>query len=153
MITQLKVIIVGDSSVGKTTLLKKYIDHEFAEDLKPTLGLQFYSKTVEINQRKVSLQLWDTAGQEKYNSLIKNFYYNSNCVFILYSISDKKSFKHVLQWKKQAQEFISNDCLFVLVGTKKDLEKMRVVSFKEGKDMAYKQGFDIFMETSAKKDY
>ena len=82
----LKMIIIGDSGVGKTSLVHKFCKNQFKIDYSTTIGIEFESKDIKVNQKDVQLQIWDTAGQERFKSLIKSFYFNSICVFLVYSI-------------------------------------------------------------------
>ena len=83
----LKMIIIGNSGVGKTSLVHKFCKGKFASNYSTTIGIEFESKDIKINEKKIQLQIWDTAGQEKFKSLIKSFYFNSICVFLVYSIN------------------------------------------------------------------
>ena len=94
----IKLILIGDSNVGKTTLLYKYIDNENKEDITPTVGLENKVKTTEIKGIKTKIQIWDTAGQEKFNSLTKNTFTNTDGILIVFDLTNKKSFNNIKNW-------------------------------------------------------
>ena len=145
---KLKFLILGDSDVGKTSLLLKYIDNYFPESHLATIGVEFKTKDVECNGYKIHLQLWDTAGQERFRSITKSYFRNANGVIFVYDITDKKTFKSVKDWVRDSE---ANDTGFkrILLGNKFDLQNKRKVEFKEAKDWADKKQIEC-MEVSAK---
>ena len=145
---KLKFLILGDTDVGKTSLLLKYIDNFFPESHLATIGVEFKSKDVEIQGYKIHLQLWDTAGQERFRSITKSYFRSANGIIFVYDITDKKTFKNVKDWVKDSE---SHDTGFkrILLGNKFDLQNKRQVQFKEAKDWADKKQIEI-MEVSAK---
>ena len=100
----LKIVLIGDSSVGKTNLMNKYIKNEFREDTKATVGVEFGSKVYVIENHKIKAQIWDTAGQERYRSIANTYYKGAKGAFIVYDITRKETFDSVDRW--------ANDCLF-----------------------------------------
>ena len=145
---KLKFLFLGDSDVGKTSLLLKYIDNYFPESHLATIGVEFKTKDVECNGYKIHLQLWDTAGQERFRSITKSYFRNANGVIFVYDITDKKTFKSVKDWVRDSE---ANDTGFkrILLGNKFDLQNKRKVEFKEAKDWADKKQIEC-MEVSAK---
>ena len=145
---KLKFLFLGDSDVGKTSLLLKYIDNYFPESHLATIGVEFKTKDVECNGYKIHLQLWDTAGQERFRSITKSYFRNANGVIFVYDITDKKTFKSVKDWVRDSE---ANDTGFkrILLGNKFDLQNKRQVLFKEAKDWADKKQIEC-MEVSAK---
>lgn len=145
----LKIIIIGDSSVGKSNILAVYNDGKFNENLQPSIGVEFIAKNIEIENTKFRLQIWDTAGQESFLSMTKVYYKNSCCAFIVYDITEKKSFDHVEFWLNELKNEAPESILYVLIGNKSDLYEKRVISFEQGSDYAKKHKM-IFFETSAR---
>ena len=145
----LKIIIIGDSSVGKSNILAVYNDGKFNENLQPSIGVEFIAKNIEIENTKFRLQIWDTAGQESFLSMTKVYYKNSCCAFIVYDITEKKSFDHVEFWLNELKNEAPESILYVLIGNKSDLYKKRVISFEQGSDYAKKHKM-MFFETSAR---
>ena len=145
----LKFIIIGDSSVGKSNILSVYNDGQFNEKLQPSIGVEFIAKNIEIEQTKFRLQIWDTAGQESFLSMTKVYYKNSCCAFIVYDITEKKSFNHVEFWLNELKNEAPESILYVLIGNKNDLNEKRVISYEQGNEYAKKHKM-MFFETSAK---
>ena len=145
----LKLIIIGDSSVGKSNILSVYNDGQFNEKLQPSIGVEFIAKNIEIEQTKFRLQIWDTAGQESFLSMTKVYYKNSCCSFIVYDITEKKSFNHVEFWLNELKNEAPESILYVLIGNKNDLNEKRVISYEQGNEYAKKHKM-MFFETSAK---
>lgn len=151
-----KIILLGDSGVGKSNLIFRFTKNAFFVDLKPTIGVEFFSKTVQIDNNKlVKAQMWDTAGQERYQYIATSFYRNAVGAIIVYDVTNRKSFDHVSKWLKEVEENAHEDCVAMLVGNKFDLysnhegiNKKRMVSVRDGKELAEKNGISYF-ETSA----
>ena len=146
-----KVIVIGDSGVGKSCLTIQAIKDQFIDLYRTTVGFEFLSFNVRINKVLIKLQIWDTCGQEVYKSLISGLYKNSALVIILYSITNRNSFQHVESWIKELnQNSNSNNIKIILVGNKCDLEDQRKISYEEGNRLKMKHNLDYFIETSAK---
>ena len=144
-----KIIIIGNSSVGKTCLIKRIIKNEFEENYQTTIGFEFITMNVKINDSLFKLQIWDTCGQEVYSSVIKSFYQNSILGIMVYSIEDKKSFENLDFWLNEVKKNTEEIFPIVLIGNKSDSNN-REVSFNEGEDYAKKNNFICFNEASAK---
>ena len=120
----LKIIVNGDSSVGKSNLLLRYIKDKFDEDKEPTIGVEFLTKQIVADNKKILLQVWDTAGQERYSSVSKSFYRGSTGVVVVYDISSRKSFQNLDRWVKEITNNKDYENLqMVIIGNKKDLEE------------------------------
>ena len=144
-----KYIIIGDAAVGKSNLLIRYVYGEFSEDYQNTLGVEFGVKNINIQNKICRIQIWDTAGQEKFKSIIKGFYKNSVCAIIVYDITRRDSFNNINTWINDCKTICSKTVSMVLVGAKSDLEINRQVMKEEGEELAEKNGIP-FYETSAK---
>ena len=145
-----KIIIIGNSGVGKTSITTSAVKNVFINDYKSTIGMEIFSLYLKVNDKPIKLQIWDTCGQEIYRSLIKNFYRNSSLAIIVYSIDKKNSFKDINLWIKEIRVNSSPDIKIVLIGNKSDLDKDRQVSYEEGKKYLDDDEVLIFFETSAK---
>ena len=148
-----KVLIIGNSGVGKTSMLGQYIDDMFSERYKPTIGADFLIKETVINSAKITLQLWDTAGQEKYRSLCVSFYRGSDACILVYDITDKVSFDELDKWMDifltQIPECKSKDFPFLLIGNKLDIAD-RKVDKEAAQKWCKNHGNIPYFETSAK---
>ena len=145
-VTRHKIIFIGDAGVGKTTIISRIMDNPFNEVYEPSIGVDFMSKVIKYRGQNIKLQIWDTAGQEKYKGLIPSYVRNSSIVFLIYDISVKSSFDNIPNWITFIRS-IENTTL-VLCGNKIDLEK-REVTKEEGEALAQKEGI-AFYEMSAK---
>lgn len=145
-----KIILIGDSGVGKTSLLSRYADDVFLDKPSCTVNVDFKTKVINVGGKSIKLQIWDTAGQERFKCMPSAYYRNSNGVFIVYDITDRESFENVQTWMKQLDSYGPDDVCRVLIGNKSDLEKMRAVKTEEGITLARKYNMSLFFETSAK---
>ena len=145
-VTRHKIIFVGDAGVGKTTIISRVMDNPFNEVYEPSIGVDFMSKIIKYRGQNIKLQIWDTAGQEKYKGLIPSYVRNSSIVFLIYDISVKSSFDNIPNWITFIRS-IENTTL-VLCGNKIDLDK-REVTKEQGEALAQKGGI-AFYEISAK---
>ena len=141
-----KIIFVGDAGVGKTTIISRIMDNPYSEVYEPSIGVDFMSKSISFRGQNIKLQMWDTAGQEKYKGLIPSYVRNSSIVFLIYDISVKTSFDNIPNWITFIRT-IENTTL-VLCGNKTDLSE-REVKKEEGEALAQKEGI-AFFEVSAK---
>ena len=147
-VTRPKIIFVGDAGVGKTTIICRIMDNPFLEVYEPSIGVDFMSKNIKYQGQNIKLQMWDTAGQEKYKGLIPSYVRNSSIVFLVYDISSKSSFDNIPNWIKFIKS-IENTTL-ILCGNKIDLDK-REVKKEEGEELAKKESISFF-EVSAKTE-
>ena len=147
-----KVLILGDSSVGKTCFLLKYTDRVFNEVYMSTIGLDYRLKTLTLkNGKKVKLQIWDTAGQDRFRTITKNYYKGANGIILIYDITSTETYENVENWISQIKEEASPNVVIYLVGNKVDMEDKRKVSTEEGQKIADDNNLP-FIETSAKSD-
>ena len=145
----LKFIIIGDSAVGKSNMLLRYIHDRFNEDFHSTIGVEFGAKNIQIDGKVFRIQIWDTAGQETFRSITRAYYKNSVCAFVVYDISNRATFDNIKSWVEDCKRLSPKTVLMVLVGNKSDLEERREVSYNEGSIFAQKNGM-LFFECSAK---
>ena len=145
----LKYIIIGDSSVGKSNILLRYINDKFNEEFQTTIGVEFGAKNVTVDNKIYRLQIWDTAGQETFRSITRSYYKSSVCCFVVYDITKKSSFENIKDWIDDCKRHAPKTIVLVLVGNKNDLKDIRQVSYEEGENYATKNGM-LFFETSAK---
>ena len=143
-----KIIIIGDTCVGKSNILSRYLKDEFREDSKSTVGVELGTKFLKVKDVGTKIQIWDTAGQERYRSITSSYYKGSHGCFIVYDITSESSFENVDKWYQQAQKEASKDVSIILVGNKCDLEDQRKVSKEKGEEKARQWNIPFF-ETSA----
>ena len=145
-----KILLLGDSSVGKTCYLMRYTDNTFQEIHMSTIGLDYKLKNVQLDDGKiVKIQIWDTAGQDRFRSITKNYYKGAHGIILIYDITNKKSFENVRNWINQIKEEVSEKVSIILVGNKIDDEEHRVVPTVEGEKLSKELGL-MFFECSAK---
>lgn len=144
-----KLVIVGDSGVGKTGIINRYLHGTFQEQSKSTVGVEFGTKKIVVDGKNLKAQIWDTAGQERYRSITNAYYKGAKGALIVYDITNRFSFENVERWIKEIKAMGDKSIYLVLVGNKSDLEPSREVSVEEGQIKAQNNGI-AFMETSAK---
>ena len=145
----LKYIIIGDSAVGKSNMLLRYIHDRFNEEFHSTIGVEFGAKNIQVDGKIFRIQIWDTAGQETFRSITRAYYKNSVCAFIVYDITNRSTFDNIKGWVEDCKKLSPKTVLMILVGNKIDLEDKREVSYDEGSTYAQKNGL-LFFECSAK---
>uniref|UniRef100_A0A0E0HHC9 Ras-related protein Rab7 n=2 Tax=Oryza nivara TaxID=4536 RepID=A0A0E0HHC9_ORYNI len=157
--TLLKVIVLGDSGVGKTSLMNQYVNKKFSQQYKATIGADFVTKEVLIEDRLVTLQIWDTAGQERFQSLGVAFYRGADCCMLVYDVNAKRSFNALNTWHDefltQASPSDPKHFPFILLGNKIDIDagNRRAIPEKKAKEWCVSKGNIPYFETSAKDDY
>lgn len=144
-----KVLIIGDSSVGKSNILLRFSDDKFHDTFLPTIGVDFKIKNLQINNKAIKLNIWDTAGQERFKTITAAYYKGSHGVIIVYDITDPESFRNVPNWIAEAKKHAGPGVTRILVGNKCDLKDDRKVDFQTGKNFADSEGM-LFFECSAK---
>ena len=145
-----KLLLMGDSQVGKTSLLLNYTEHIFPEEHIATIGVEYKDKYIIKDNYNIRLQIWDTAGQERFRSITKSIYRNANGVLFVYDITNKESFANIKNWIKDLQN-VGNDIKGIIVGNKIDLDPERIIDKKDLEEMANKYQMP-FIETSAKQN-
>ena len=143
-----KIIIIGDSGVGKSSLLKRAVKNSFDNSYQATIGFEFLLMHFKVNDLKFKFQIWDTCGQEMYRSLVQGFYHNSSLAIIVYNINDKKSFDNTIVWLKDLRQHTDYELPVFLVGNKSDLEKE--VDTNEANTFTKNNNMVYFTECSAK---
>ena len=145
-----KVLLLGDSSVGKTCFLMKYTDKTFQDIHMATIGLDYRLKSMKLKSGKnIKLQIWDTAGQDRFRAITKNYYKGSHGIILIYDVTNVQTFENVKQWVSQIREEASANVIIYIAGNKIDMEEERKVNKEEGEKLAEELGFP-FVETSAK---
>jgi Ras-related protein Rab-1A len=144
-----KILIIGDSGVGKSCLLLKFTDRYFNDSYISTIGVDFKIQTIQLDNKIIKLQIWDTAGQDRFKTITTSYYRGSHGIVIVYDITDKESFLNVHNWLEEINKYASYKVKILLVGNKCDLEKERQVSIQEGQELANKLNIP-FIEASAK---
>ncbi|CAD8052434.1 unnamed protein product [Paramecium sonneborni] len=144
----LKVIVIGDSGVGKTNLLLRFVNHTFQDDLKSTIGVQFFTKVVSMKNEHIKLQLWDTAGQERYRSISTTYYKGSHGVIICFDLTHQDSLDNVVKWYEEVKQQADLNVKIILIGNKLDLSQQRVVGSDTAQQVAKQIGAG-YIETSA----
>ena len=142
-------MLLGDSGVGKSCIILRYIEDTFSINLMNSIGVDFKLKNIEIDNKKIKLQIWDTAGQERFRTITTSYYKGAHAIVIVFDITDKESFEHVKIWMQDIDKFAKQGVMRILVGNKCDLEHQRAVTKEEGNEMALKYGIK-YIETSAK---
>ena len=146
-----KIIIVGDSGVGKSSLLKRAVQNKFDGNYQATIGFEFLLMHFNVNDLKLKLQIWDTCGQEMYRSLVQGFYRNTSLALVVYDINQKKTYESLDIWLKDIRQHTEQELPIFIAGNKSDLE--RVVPFEEAKVFAVSNRTKKFIECSAKTGY
>jgi small GTP-binding protein len=146
-----KIIVIGDSGVGKSCFTNKATKNFFEEDYNATIGFEFFNFNIKLSDKIIKLQIWDTCGQELYRSLITNFYRNASLAIIVYEVTSLDSFNNVEMWLRELRIHSSPNIKIILVGNKIDLAERRKVTTKQGEEFAKVNNLVKFVETSAKE--
>lgn len=146
---QFKLVLLGESSVGKSSLVLRFVKGQFHEFQESTIGAAFLTQTVQIDDTTVKFEIWDTAGQERYHSLAPMYYRGAQAAIVVYDISNKETFHKAQTWIKELQRQANPNIVIALAGNKLDLANKRAVSYEEAKAYADESSL-LFMETSAK---
>uniref|UniRef100_A0A1J3G4D1 Ras-related protein RABA5c n=1 Tax=Noccaea caerulescens TaxID=107243 RepID=A0A1J3G4D1_NOCCA len=143
-----KIVIIGDSAVGKSNLLTRYARNEFNPNSKATIGVEFQTQSMVIDGKEVKAQIWDTAGQERFRAVTSAYYRGAVGALVVYDITRRSTFENVGRWLDELNTHSDTTVAKMLIGNKCDLESIRAVSIEEGKSLAESEGL-FFMETSA----
>lgn len=144
-----KLLLIGDSGVGKSCLLLRFADDTYTESYISTIGVDFKIRTIDLDGKSVKLQIWDTAGQERFRTITSSYYRGAHGIIIVYDVTDQESFNNVKQWLHEIDRYACENVNKLLVGNKSDLTSKKVVSTETAKEFATSLGID-FLETSAK---
>ena len=142
-------IIVGDMGVGKSCLLLQFTENKFRQKHELTIGVEFGGKMIDINNKKIKIQIWDTAGQEAFQAITRSYYKGAIGALLVYDITRKDTFSHITKWLEVVKSYSAKKICIILIGNKIDLENKRQVSKENGENFAKKNGI-LFLETSAK---
>lgn len=144
-----RLLTLGDSGAGKSSLLLRYTQNEFTHEYMPTIGIDFRLKTIEVKGKTIKVQVWDTAGQERFRTITHNYYRGAHGIALVYDTTHRGSFDNIRKWIQDVHTYAENSVNLVLIGNKIDLEQKKVVETDEGQALA--DEYDIkFFETSAK---
>ncbi|XP_054685509.1 ras-related protein Rab-17 isoform X2 [Grus americana] len=147
-----KVVLLGSTSVGKSSLAYRYVKNDFKESL-PTVGCSFFTQTLNLEAGTVKFEIWDTAGQEKYHSVCHLYYRGAHAALLVYDITNKETLNRAKLWLRDLEkEFLPDEIVIALVGNKTDLAADREVATEEGEEFARTKGL-LFVETSAKSNH
>ena len=144
-----KLLLIGDSGVGKSCLLLRFADDNYTESYISTIGVDFKLRTIELDGSVIKLQIWDTAGQERFRTITSSYYRGAHGIIIAYDVTDATSFENVKNWAKEVERYAADGVDIMLVGTKSDLTSRKVVDFTTASEFARSRGW-LFAETSAK---
>ncbi|XP_006021537.1 ras-related protein Rab-1A isoform X1 [Alligator sinensis] len=144
-----KLLLIGDSGVGKSCLLLRFADDTYTESYISTIGVDFKIRTIELDGKTIKLQIWDTAGQERFRTITSSYYRGAHGIIVVYDVTDQESFNNVKQWLQEIDRYASENVNKLLVGNKCDLTTKKVVDYTTAKEFADSLGIP-FLETSAK---
>lgn len=148
---QLKIVFIGDSSVGKTTIIQRYISARFEACSQPTVGSMFFTKELEVNGKDFKLQIWDTAGQERFQSIAPLYFRDAHGVIVTFDVTNRDSFHNLSNWIQKLEDLGPERLAVCLIGNKIDLEDEREITTQEMKELAEDMGA-CWQETSAMDD-
>ncbi|CAA7408645.1 unnamed protein product [Spirodela intermedia] len=143
-----KVVLIGDSGVGKSNLLSRFTRNEFSLETKSTIGVEFATRSVNVDGKIIKAQIWDTAGQERYRAITSAYYRGAVGALVVYDVSRHVTFENVERWLRELRDHTESNIVVMLVGNKSDLRHLRAVSVEEAKSFAERER-TFFMETSA----
>ncbi|CAN6479940.1 unnamed protein product [Victoria cruziana] len=143
-----KIVLIGDSAVGKSQILARFARDEFSLDSKATIGVEFQTRTLVIQQKSIKAQIWDTAGQERYRAVTSAYYRGAVGAMLVYDITKRQTFDHIPRWLEELRSHADKNIVIILAGNKCDLEDQRVVPAEDAQEFAQREGL-FFLETSA----
>merc|ERR1712100_913511 len=145
----IKLLLIGDSGVGKSCLLCRYSDDVFNSNFITTIGIDFKIRTIELDGAKIKLQIWDTAGQERFRTITQAYYRGAMGTLLVYDVTDDKSFNNIRTWMRNIEQHANEQVVKILLGNKCDMPDKKMVTWEQGNDLAKEYGI-MFFETSAK---
>ncbi|KAL2557498.1 Ras-related protein RABA2b [Forsythia ovata] len=143
-----KIVLIGDSGVGKSNILSRFTRNEFCLESKSTIGVEFATRTLQIEGKTVKAQIWDTAGQERYRAITSAYYRGAVGALLVYDITKRQTFDNVQRWLRELRDHADSNIVIMMAGNKSDLNHLRAVSDQDGQTLAEKEGLS-FLETSA----
>ncbi|TFL01001.1 ras-domain-containing protein [Pterulicium gracile] len=143
-----KVVLIGDSGVGKSNLLSRFTRNEFNTDSKSTIGVEFATRSINVDGKTIKAQIWDTAGQERYRAITSAYYRGAVGALLVYDIAKHATYVNVIRWLKELRDHADSNIVIMLVGNKSDLKHLRAVTTEEGKNFSTENSLS-FIETSA----
>lgn len=143
-----KIVVIGDSGVGKSNILSRFTRNEFCLESKSTIGVEFATRTLQVEGKTVKAQIWDTAGQERYRAITSAYYRGAVGALLVYDITKRQTFDNVLRWLRELRDHADSNIVIIMAGNKSDLKHLRAVSEQDGQALAEKEGLS-FLETSA----
>jgi len=143
-----KVVLIGDSGVGKSNLLSRFTRNEFNLESKSTIGVEFATRSIEVEGKTIKAQIWDTAGQERYRAITAAYYRGAVGALLVYDIAKHTTYENVERWLKELRDHADNNIVIMLVGNKSDLRHLRAVPTEDARNYAERQSLS-FIETSA----
>jgi Ras-related protein Rab-1A len=146
-----KILLIGNSAVGKSSLILQFVENSWNEIFVPTIGVDFKIKTLNIDDKRVKLQIWDTAGQERFKNITAAYYRGALGVMLVYDITDVETFKALNSWLIEIEKNANKNVVKLLVGNKIDLEEQRKITYQQGSEFAESYGMS-FIETSVKNN-
>ena len=144
-----KILLIGDLGVGKSCVILRYVEGDFPGNIMSSIGVDFKTKQIELDDHSIKMQIWDTAGHEKFRTITTSYYKSAQAIIILYDITQKSSFEHIRNWITEIDKFGKQGVLKVIVGNKLDLENNRKISKEDAENLALKYGVKLW-EVSAK---
>lgn len=143
-----KIVLIGDSGVGKSNILSRFTRNEFCLESKSTIGVEFATRTLQVEGKTVKAQIWDTAGQERYRAITSAYYRGAVGALLVYDITKRQTFDNVQRWLRELRDHADSNIVIMMAGNKRDLNHLRAVSEQDGQALAEKEGLS-FLETSA----
>ena len=146
-----KILLIGDSGVGKTSLIMRFTKNIFSEDFLNSIGVDFKSKDLNVEGKKIKLQIWDTAGQERFRTITSSYYRTAHAIAIVFDITRRQSYEHVKRWVEDINKYAKENTIKFLIGNKSDLANEKQVSYEEARALASQMGMTYF-HLSAKRN-
>lgn len=144
-----KLLIIGDSGVGKSSLMNRFSDNIFNETFINTIGVDFKIRTINMDGKVIKLQIWDTAGQERFRTIVSSYYRGAHGIMVVFDITNKESFENIPMWCEEIKKYAGGSVKKILIGNKSDFDTKRQVEYSEAKELADSMNMD-YIETSAK---
>ncbi|TYI26204.1 hypothetical protein ES332_A05G099400v1 [Gossypium tomentosum] len=143
-----KIVLIGDSGVGKTNILSRFTRNEFCLESKSTIGVEFATRTLQVEGKTVKAQIWDTAGQERYRAITSAYYRGAVGALMVYDITKRQTFDNVQRWLRELRDHADSNIVIMMAGNKSDLNHLRAVTEEDGQALSEREGLS-FLETSA----